>query len=52
VLVAGARDVRVGELVDKGQLRTAGESRFEIQLLETRAPVGDTVASALARKSL
>ena len=38
------RHVRVGELVDEGDLGLAGEDRREVHLLEGRAPVVDDLA--------
>ena len=42
--VPGAGDVRVGELVDEGDLRRAREDRVDVHLLERRALVLDHLA--------
>ena len=41
LLVAAARDVGVGQLVDEHPLRTAGDDGVDVHLLERRAAVGD-----------
>ena len=43
LLVAGAGDVRVGELVDERDRRLAGQDRVDVHLLEGRVPVLDAV---------
>lgn len=52
LLVAGARDVGVGQFVDQRDLRVPGEDRVEVHLLQRRAlvvepPAGDDLEAVL-----
>ena len=51
LLVARARDVRVGELVDERDLGPAGDDRVDVHLLERRAAVLDASLAASTSRS-
>src|SRR5258708_6623053 len=44
VVLAGSRNVRVGELVDQGDLGPSSQHRVEIHLLQAASPVVDHLA--------